>query len=282
MNCVAVISCYDKNIEWTQKLLELNLVYKIYVYSHNNIIPKNNFIINNPQYHYEEIPNKGCEASAYLKFIVDNYNNLPNKIILLHDEEYSWHHVGSIIDIIKNNLTLDYRNLNNYIWEESLKNFNGEYDYLNNWDYDSYYYKMYKRFLEPYYGDIQLFLDFLSGHRSCAQFIINSNRILRNPINLYEKLYNYCLYEYEEYGHVPFGFGYFMEYTWHIIFGRIVPLNQIMKGTWKYSARFVHMNDTHIFAEFCKLNGDWTRVNFLISKEEFIENVNGIPVCKGH
>ena len=42
--------------------------------------------------------NKGNEASVYLKYIIDNYDNLPDFTFFIHDEEYAWHHTGSIID----------------------------------------------------------------------------------------------------------------------------------------------------------------------------------------
>jgi hypothetical protein len=39
-----------------------------------------------------------AKASAYLKFIVDHYDNLPEYTLFIHDEEYSWHHEGSVVD----------------------------------------------------------------------------------------------------------------------------------------------------------------------------------------
>ena len=42
--------------------------------------------------------NKGNEASVYLKYIVDYYDKLTDFTFFIHDDEYAWHHSGSIID----------------------------------------------------------------------------------------------------------------------------------------------------------------------------------------
>ena len=101
-NCHLIVSNYNKNLCWLHDLE--SIVSKIFVYDHDIIIEKNEFILKNELYYYEQIPNKGCEASAYLKYIIDNYHNLPDKIILIHDTEYSWHHTGSIITLINDNI----------------------------------------------------------------------------------------------------------------------------------------------------------------------------------
>ena len=83
--------------------------------------------------------------------------------------------------------------------------------------------------------------------------------------------------EYQDYGHCNNGFGYFMEYVWHIIFGHIVPLKQRMKGSWKYSSRFVTMNNDSILCDLRKKNGEWLSVHFPIKYEHIIYNDNGFP-----
>jgi hypothetical protein len=265
---VAVISAYNNSIKWSLKLLQEKIVDKIYVYSHKDITNINPFVLNN-DFFYEEIPNKGCEASSYLKYIIDNYDNLPDKIILLHDHEFSWHHDGSIIEVIKNNIdkNKDYINLNSYVWNN------------NEWDKsrDNNFFILYKRFLEPYYGNINLFLNFKEGHKGCAQFILHKNRIKRNSYKFYLDLYNYCMDECQDYGHVEKGFGYFMEFVWHIIFGHIVPIKQSMEGSWKYSSRFVTMNNNSILCDLRKKNGEWLSVHFPIKYENIIYNNNGFP-----
>jgi hypothetical protein len=45
--------------------------------------------------------NKGNEASVYLKYIIDYYDNLSEYTFFIHDEEYAWHHSGILIDKFK-------------------------------------------------------------------------------------------------------------------------------------------------------------------------------------
>ena len=46
----------------------------------------------------EEVPNKGHEATSYLYYIINNYDNLPQNLIFIHDENESWHHTGKITE----------------------------------------------------------------------------------------------------------------------------------------------------------------------------------------
>lgn len=81
-----VVSRYKKNTDWVYNLRNIN---KYYIYDKEN-----------PENKYNIPVNKGNEASVYLKYIVDNYNNLADFTFLIHDDEYSWHHSGSIIDLL--------------------------------------------------------------------------------------------------------------------------------------------------------------------------------------
>jgi len=93
MNAV-VIAHYSNDLIWTKNIVS-NI--KLYVYSTTNT-----------QYNYYSI-NKGHEANLYLKFIIDNYNNLPSKILFLHDHQTSWHQDFNS-DVICNNVNWDFAN----------------------------------------------------------------------------------------------------------------------------------------------------------------------------
>lgn len=59
-------------------------------YIHNKETPTNEY----------NIPvNKGNEACVYLKYIIDNYDDLADFTFFIHDDEYAWHHSGSIISL---------------------------------------------------------------------------------------------------------------------------------------------------------------------------------------
>ena len=86
-NSTVVISTWNgtKSVAWKRNL-EARM-YRVVVYGHVNkrIDPR----LNIPK-------NRGKEASVYLKFICDHYEDLTKYTIFLHDEELSWHHVGQI------------------------------------------------------------------------------------------------------------------------------------------------------------------------------------------
>ena len=83
-----VVSSFKRSIDWTKKY-DTNK-YNVLIYTKNVSEPESDLNMN---------VNCGNEASVYLKHIVQNYENLSEKTVFLHDEEYSWHHTGSIIDL---------------------------------------------------------------------------------------------------------------------------------------------------------------------------------------
>jgi len=80
-----VVSRYNKNCDFAYKINK-NKNINVMIYDKENQ--------NNP---YNVPVNKGNEASSYLKYIVDYYDKLSDFTFFLHDEEFSWHHSGSII-----------------------------------------------------------------------------------------------------------------------------------------------------------------------------------------
>jgi hypothetical protein len=63
------------------------------------------------------IPNVGLEASAYLKYIIERYDTLPDHVAFIHGHETAWHQQGGrpMLDMIKtaNIEKYDYVPLNN-------------------------------------------------------------------------------------------------------------------------------------------------------------------------
>ena len=202
-----VISSYKKDIYWSLKLLKNKLVDRIYIYEHSDLKLSD---LPEESYTCENIPNKSCEASAYLKYICDHYDNLPDKIILVHDEEYSWHHTGSIMNHIYSYNGEPYLNINHYRWSGDTNPFS---------DKSGNYYKFYQTFLEPYFGPVEKYANFHDGYHGCAQFILKPEVIRKNPKKMYVDMYNYSVSDEVKDGHNSGGFEYFMEYTWHLIFG---------------------------------------------------------------
>jgi len=204
---IVVISCYNKNIQWSKNLP----IDKIVCYDHATILDENKVLMNDKRYEWNQIPNRGSEASAYLKYIIDNYDNLPDQLVLLHDEQYSWHHKGDIIELVDKHLKISdpIINLNHYRWNGTNMSFYDRTTKFGGWYYS---------FLQPYLGDLPN--DFMNGKNGCAQFVINDTSLItQHPLKMYQDLYyGICMNEDEWNGERKHGFEYFMEYTWHVIF----------------------------------------------------------------
>ena len=50
----------------------------------------------NPHSRYNVPVNRGAEASAYLKYVLDHYDGLPRWSFFVHGNESSWHHDGKL------------------------------------------------------------------------------------------------------------------------------------------------------------------------------------------
>lgn len=194
-----VVSRYKKKVNFAFKITKNS---KIFVYDKEN---KNNPL---------NIPvNKGNEASVYLKYIIDYYDNLSNFTFFIHDEEYSWHHSGSIINKYKEavNSKNPYYNINDKcLW-------NKRNTIINNYGIKLYNFFMgwYKNYLEEYIpiSKVPNNTDFIYGYRGSAQFLVHKNLIRNFPKEFYIKLYNWILTT-----NIPTYFsGRFLEWTWHLM-----------------------------------------------------------------
>ncbi len=186
-----VVSRYNKNTDWTDKLKKFNV--NLMIYDKENP--------NNP---YNIPVNKGNEASVYLKYIIDNYDNLTEYTFFCHDEEFSWHHDGSIIDRFEEALQANklFYNINHYNLEPyhyCVKDKNGYHDWYN-------------KFIEPYIRFKNLpNKDITWGARGAAQFLLHKSLIQHLPLKFYKDLYDNCISDNSN----P-NVGYFFEWSWHI------------------------------------------------------------------
>jgi len=73
-----VVAHYNEDLSWTKKLK-----YKYTIISKSGYPP-------------ETPPNKGCEASSYLQYIIENYDNLSEYTVFVHGHRSAWHHIGNI------------------------------------------------------------------------------------------------------------------------------------------------------------------------------------------
>jgi len=173
-----VSSRYKKNVEWIYNIKDIN---KFFIYDKEKKFED----YNNAFTEYVVIEkNKGHEASVYLKYIIDNYYKLSDYTIFVHDDEYSWHHEGSLVDII-NKIDVKskkYHNLNNgkCIMGKLL-----EYNH---------YYDWYNRYIQKTIPINKLpTKHFTEGHAGCAQFIIHKSLINYYPLKMYNDIYNWII-----------------------------------------------------------------------------------------
>lgn len=114
--------------------------------------------------------NTANEASAYLKFIVDYYDRLPEFAVFLHSHRYAYHQ-EDLLSILNDLVPTHYCNLNSVIWG-------------NREDPDrTLLYHHHRSWVEDFLGPLPpLLLD-----RCCAQFVVHRDRIRSRPLAFYEK-----------------------------------------------------------------------------------------------
>ena len=179
-----IIAHYNENLDWTK-----NLIYPYTVISRNNI-PK------------EIAPNKGYEASAYLEYIINNYENLPDICIFVHGHRNDWHHKENIDEKIKNlDFLYNYYNIND-LKTDYLKNHTKEFNILKNFIY------IFNNIL-----DKQIIVENIK-YKPCGQFYIKKENILIHSKDIYKELYNFLMTT-----NIPsYWSARFFEYLWHFIF----------------------------------------------------------------
>jgi hypothetical protein len=185
-----VVSRYKKNTDFVKKLKKYNT--NIMIYDKEN-----------PSNPYNVPINKGNEASVYLKYIIDNYDNLTEFTFFIHDEDYSWHHSGSIEECFLNAINSKefFFNINHY----DLRPYShiSEKKELMEW---------YDKFIQPYIPIDKLpNKDWLIGYKGCAQFLVHKSLIRHLPHKFYNDIYDWIL-EFKD-GKLS---GYFLEWTWHL------------------------------------------------------------------
>lgn len=184
MSVSVVISHYNEDLSWVT-----NLNYPFTVIS-NHSIPNETF------------PNKGNEASGYLKYIITNYDFLSDYTVFVHAHRTAWHNNNQNIDDIINNLTFNknYFNLktDGYISKIILN----EYKLLINY-YDEFEVLTKTRIIPD---KIKFY--------NCAQFYVHKDLIQSHTKNQYKYIYDWIksikLNSYDT--------GQIFEVLWNLIF----------------------------------------------------------------
>jgi hypothetical protein len=188
MEKIVLISHFDSNINW---LNQINVPFVVYSKS----IKNENFIDFN----------KGQEIPMYLKFIIDWYDKLPDKILFYHDHLNSPHQDFDSVFIINNvNWDLDdYFSVNKRDWYQTMNKFSKIEPNGINWINENWY--LFENHLPK-----QNEFGFYSG----AQFVINKELILQYDKSYYKYLYNWI----KQTDLSNYITSRIFEYTWHYLF----------------------------------------------------------------
>ena len=186
-----VVSRYNKNTDFVYKLKNID---KYFIYDKEK-----------PENKYNIPVNKGHEASVYLKYIIDNYETLADFTFFMHDDEYAWHHSGSIINLFDEAVNSNklYYNVNDKCILGSIIS--------NRWYNDILIW--YNEYIEKYIPINTLpHKDWTQNHRGSAQFLVHKSLIKKLPLEFYENLYNWIITT-----NMPNEkSSRFLEWTWHI------------------------------------------------------------------
>ncbi|KAG2392682.1 hypothetical protein C9374_011407 [Naegleria lovaniensis] len=150
-------------------------------------------------YHVEK--NYGQEASAFLRYIIDHYDKLPNYMAFVHAHRSSWH-IKDIVPILKHLYWGKYE----YV---SLNPDKFTYHSAGNQNYDRVK-KYWSHLFEESFGKMPPVI----YNWCCASFVVSRERVLRNSKSFYEKIYHWIMNS----GVDSFWTSRVLEHTWGFIF----------------------------------------------------------------
>ena len=234
-NTIIVISRYEKDMHWTKKFVEHG--FRVLVYEHEKIASHPYFVNEN----------KGREASIYLKYIIDYYDNLTPYTIFLQDSEKSWHHEGSIVDLVHHRVGKKdkFYNFNNRCL--ALIEPNNLYPMMVEY---------FNKYLAPYIGDIEKYGDWTAGYKCCSQFVVHKNTIRRYPKKMFEDMLAYML----DGRHDEKAKGHMFEWTLHLMFDNPLTMHKMSPKKYRemMEKRKKKINNAvrdkkHVFIDGCRV-----------------------------
>jgi hypothetical protein len=172
-----------------------------------------------------DVPNIAHEATTYLHYIIENYNDLPENVIFIHDENESWHHEGKLTDNLQKWIE-SYETETNQTYYE----FNHTCISRDGTNMDADMYEKNAAFRD--FWDTCL-LDTVGDYhqaspvagKCCAQFIVSRDRIRQKPREFYQRLYQWLMENTQGEGNGDTENRYsgwwtsrYMEWTWRFMF----------------------------------------------------------------
>lgn len=198
-DAVVVSSHYAEDLSWIN-----SVKYPVKVYS--KTIKDQNYIDFN----------KAQEVPAYLKYIIENYYNLPEYSIFVHGHLESYHQTDNIINLI-NNIKLEGSIINlNRDWRQTISIKDKFIDpNLGQSQENNVRFYWVKKNWKDLIGEVLPLPDLLS-YPQCAQFAVHKSCILQYPIEFWQHLFDWCK-KTELNNYIS---SRLFEYTWYYIFSR--------------------------------------------------------------
>jgi hypothetical protein len=141
--------------------------------------------------------NVGHEALAYLEFIIEHYEYLPTHIVFVHDEEYSWHHEGSLVDRIGDHVGtyVELETLNRHFFRPAIYTTGNPKEIEHNSKYFQGVKEIFDTCLRDEMRSLSLddYGDFIRGIGCCAQFIVHKDVIHHRSLGAYTCLRDWII-----------------------------------------------------------------------------------------
>lgn len=189
---MVVVAHYKENLAW------LNNLQMPYTVISRTLTPGVNI--------FHEPNDLGREVNCYLRYIIDNYYNLPDQIAFVHGHRSSWH-VNNQDELLNaaNWTRPGYRSL---LEDRKGSTYNPNFDpnsamWLTMWD------ELMVSILGPYLKDEVVYY-------CCATFLVSCDAILLRSLDTYKYWYNWILTS--QHSSKP-SVAFLFEYSWHRIFG---------------------------------------------------------------
>lgn len=153
------------------------------------------------------IPTLGREAGAYLKYIIDNYENLPEAMAFIHGNEAVQKHTRPLLEVIEGTNWAKYGfvPINNNHCPSSF----------SDGPWGPRLYTFFTRLFIPLKGDYIPDVNSPWIYDAGSQFVVTKERVLANPKKLYEGWY-YIITTQPEFSEE---FASILEKCWHVTFG---------------------------------------------------------------
>jgi len=135
----------------------------------------------------EDVPNIANESTTYLKYIIDNYEKLPEIMIFIHDENQSWHHDGKLTIRIPKMIDFFCKKKMGYYEFNNSKIDNDEL--INSEKVTNFWRDVFQKPLG--FGEINEVLPI--GRKCCAQFIVSKSRVLCRSKKFYVDYYDWLI-----------------------------------------------------------------------------------------